>query len=215
MKKPFPHAQNFHSHLKFSFSLWNFHRRLKISIPGPVFLRPERGPEWKTILDWKFQSVLKSWPFSISPFEIEFFQSWIPGGPLGRPKFTGLLFCNKQHSFLTPKIPQDHFSTTVRPANYLNNYFRVCISSSIPNFNCQELFVGNFLPIGRFHGIPQNQDKKITKMKLPKIIIWAPKSAINCLQWPQNSKFAVGNFSESDSTWLVGIVLLTNSGSLA
>ena len=32
--------------------------------------------------------------------------------------------------------------------------------------NCQELFVGAFLPSGGFHGISQNQDKKITKMKI-------------------------------------------------
>ena len=53
-KKTLSHARNFQPRLKFSFSVWNFHSRLKISIPGPVSLRPERGP------DWKFHSRLKT-----------------------------------------------------------------------------------------------------------------------------------------------------------
>ena len=56
---------------------------------------------------------------------------------------------------------------TVRPAkNYLNNYFRVWIGNFFTWINCQELFVGNFLPIGSFHGVSQNQDQEITKMKI-------------------------------------------------
>ena len=47
MKKSFPHARKNHSRLKFSFSVWKFHSRLKISISGLVFRRPERGSEWK------------------------------------------------------------------------------------------------------------------------------------------------------------------------
>ena len=73
-KKTIPHARNFHSRLKFSFSVWKFHSRLKISIPGPVFLRPERGPNeisfsienfipyWK--LDF-FNIASRDWNFSI------------------------------------------------------------------------------------------------------------------------------------------------------
>ena len=79
-EKTFPHARNFHSRLKFSFSVWNFHSRLKISIPGPVFLRPERGPEWKFHSRLKISFCIESLIFSISPLEIAFFQSW---GPLG------------------------------------------------------------------------------------------------------------------------------------
>ena len=36
-----PHARKNHSRLKFSFSVWNFHSRLKFSILGLVFLQPE------------------------------------------------------------------------------------------------------------------------------------------------------------------------------
>ena len=74
-KKPFPHARNFHSRLKFSFSVCNFRSRLIISIPGPVFLWPERGPEWKKpfpienfIPYWKldfFNIASRDWIFSI------------------------------------------------------------------------------------------------------------------------------------------------------
>ena len=39
MKKSFPHARNFHSRFEI------FILGLKCSIPGPVFLQPERGPE--------------------------------------------------------------------------------------------------------------------------------------------------------------------------
>ena len=79
-RKPFPHARNVHSHLKFSFSVWNFHSRLKISIPGPVFLRSERGPEWKNYSRLKISFRIESLIFSILSLKIEFFQSW---GPLG------------------------------------------------------------------------------------------------------------------------------------
>ena len=61
--------------LKFSFSVWKFHSRLKISIPGPVFLRPERGPEWKFHSRLKISFRIESLIFSILPLEIEFFQS--------------------------------------------------------------------------------------------------------------------------------------------
>ena len=75
-KKPFPHARNFHSRLKFSFSVCKFHSRLKISIPGPVFLPPESSPEWKKktfsienyIPYWKldfFKNASRDWVFSI------------------------------------------------------------------------------------------------------------------------------------------------------
>ena len=73
-------ARNFHSRLKFSFSVWKFHSRLKNSISGPVFLRPERGPEWKFHSRLKISFRIESLIFSILPLEIEFFQSW---GPLG------------------------------------------------------------------------------------------------------------------------------------
>ena len=46
-KRNIPPARQNHSRLNFSFSVWNVHSRLKISIPSLGFLRPERGPEWK------------------------------------------------------------------------------------------------------------------------------------------------------------------------
>ena len=54
-EKPFPHARNNHSHLKSSFSVWNDHSRLKCSIPGLVFLQPERARNEKVILEARFE----------------------------------------------------------------------------------------------------------------------------------------------------------------
>ena len=64
---------------KFSFSIeifilgWKFHSRLKISIPDPVLLRPERGPEWKKHSRLKISFRIESLIFSILPLEIDFF----------------------------------------------------------------------------------------------------------------------------------------------
>ena len=73
MKKTFPHARNFHSRLKFSFSVWKFHSRLNISIPGPAFLRPERGPEWK--FHSRLKNVIPYWKldfFNIASWDLIF-----------------------------------------------------------------------------------------------------------------------------------------------
>ena len=88
-KKTFPYARNFHSRLKFSFSVWNFHSRLKFLIPGPVFLWPERGPEWQKshsrfyncIPHWKPDSFnIASWDLRLNFFNpgplCEFLSSW-------------------------------------------------------------------------------------------------------------------------------------------
>ena len=80
-EKPSPHARNFHSRLKFSFSVWNFHSNLKSSIPGPVFLRPERGSEWKNYSRLKFHSVLKAWFIQYGLSWLNIFQSWGPLAP--------------------------------------------------------------------------------------------------------------------------------------
>ena len=63
-----------------SFSVWQFHSRLKISIPGPVFLRSERGPEWN--LHSRLKVFIPYWSliFSILPLEIEFFSILGPSG---------------------------------------------------------------------------------------------------------------------------------------
>ena len=62
MKRPFPHARKNHSRLNFVFSVWNFHSRLKFSIRG-LFCGQRGARNEKTILDWKFHSVLKAWFF--------------------------------------------------------------------------------------------------------------------------------------------------------
>ena len=74
-KKTFSHARKNHSRLKFSFSVWNFHSRLKFSIPGLGFLRPEsqRGSEWKNHSRLKISFCIESLIFSILPLEIENF----------------------------------------------------------------------------------------------------------------------------------------------
>ena len=67
------HGKN-NSRLKCSFSVWNFHSRLKTSILSLVFLWPERGSEWKSpfsiensIPYWKldFNIASRDWIFSI------------------------------------------------------------------------------------------------------------------------------------------------------
>ena len=80
LKKTFPHARNFHSRLKFSFSVWKFHSRLKISIPSPVFLRSERGTEWKFHSGLKISFRIESLIFSILSLEIDFFSILGPSG---------------------------------------------------------------------------------------------------------------------------------------
>ena len=81
-------AWNFHSRD------WKLHSRLKISIPGLVFLRPERDSEWKNHSRLKISFRVKSLMFSILPLEIEFVQSW---GPLGSLDFLfSELICQKE-----------------------------------------------------------------------------------------------------------------------
>ena len=74
---------------KFSFSLENFILGLKCSfslensIPGPFFLRPERGSELKNHSRLKSSFRIESLIFSRLPLEIDFFQSWGPLGTFG------------------------------------------------------------------------------------------------------------------------------------
>ena len=77
--KTIPHARKNHSRLKSSFSVSNFHPRLKYSISGLVFLQSERGSEWKNILEWKCHSVLKAWFLQYCLSRLNFFNP----GPYG------------------------------------------------------------------------------------------------------------------------------------
>ena len=89
---------------KFSFSLENFFLGLKFtfplehSIPGPVFLRPGRGPEWKNHSRLKVSFRIESLIFSTLPLKIDFFN---PGALCHTPKRPFLVF-------------QGHFSAIVR-----------------------------------------------------------------------------------------------------
>ena len=75
------HEKTIPPRTKFSFSLEIFILGLKISFsienfnPRPCFSAAREGPEMK--ISFRIESLI----FSISPLEIEFFQSW---GPLGR-----------------------------------------------------------------------------------------------------------------------------------
>ena len=60
-----------------SFLIWNFHSRLKITNPGPclVFLRLERGSDWKKHSRLKISFRIESLMLPMSHFDF-FFQSW-------------------------------------------------------------------------------------------------------------------------------------------
>ena len=85
--------------------------------------------------------------------------------------------------------------------NYLNNSFQVWIGNFLP-----ELIAKNYLSVIFFQLADFTESKtrtrKLPNWKLPKIIIWAPKSVISYLKRPQDNKFRAGKFRESDSVWL-------------
>ena len=87
------------SRRKFSFSLEMFILGLKISfsigisIPGPVFLRPERGQERNVILDWKFHSALKAWFFRYCLLRLNSFNPGALWDPFANPRIWGQTYC--------------------------------------------------------------------------------------------------------------------------
>ena len=54
----FPTTQKNHIRLKFPIPVWDFHYRLKISIPGLVLLQPERGSDSRLNISFRIESLI-------------------------------------------------------------------------------------------------------------------------------------------------------------
>ena len=113
MKKPFPHARNFHSRfescilgLKISFSIENFN-------PRPCFSAAQRGARNENfILDWKFHSVLKAWFFQYCLSRLNFFN---PGALWEFPANTLPALAPRPHPPGRPPPPLLGFSIKKSP----------------------------------------------------------------------------------------------------
>ena len=65
--------------------------------------------------------------------------------------------------------------------NYLNNYFGVWIGNFLPELIARKSLSAIFYQSADFTEFPKTRTRELPKWKLPKIIIWAPKSVINYL----------------------------------
>ena len=170
-KKTFPHAQNVHSRLKFSFSFWNFHSRLKISIPNPVFFSVAReGPGMKKT--FSIENFIPYWKldfFNVASRDW-FFQSW---GPPGLKKF-------KIASGIEIFKRDWEFQASLRPKPYFCGKFwrsRLKISIEIENFK-RDLFFSIFGPLAdpgclsclclRLSGTKKEPQSQTTARTVPK-----------------------------------------------
>ena len=127
-KKPCPHARNFHSRLKFSFSVWNFHSRLSIVNLGLCFSsRQSTGPKMTNFdPDWELHSILTPPPLQYRLPSLNIFNPgalWVRFAPPQTfYRHTGLRGVLAVPRFLTQSSVSFFGPTEFRFANSVSSY---------------------------------------------------------------------------------------------